>query len=259
MKRSVPDIQMLSPPASVNMASDWFDLVDENHFWMAWRARVVLGLAKEVPLGSGRLLEVGCGSGVFRAQAEATLGLTVDGCDLDPDALRRARPGSGRLMVYNVFDRLDSMSQAYDGLLLMDVLEHTSDDSAFLEASLHCARPGALVLVNVPAAPALFSRYDVAAGHQRRYTKATLLRLFDACGVEPISIAPWGLTLVPVLGVRKLALRFVGDEDVIRVGFVPPAGWVGAVFGALMRVETSLSLRMPYGASIAAVGRLRAR
>lgn len=249
------EVEELSPVAPVNMARDWFDLVDETHFWMQWRARVVVALARQAGVPPGPLLEVGCGSGVFRAQAETQLGVPIDGCDLDLEALRSARKGAGRLLLYNVFDRIAAMRERYDGLILMDVLEHTDDDRAFLAASLHCVRSQSLVLVNVPASPRLYSRYDVVAGHQRRYTRSTLASLLESCNVQVLKVAPWGLSLVPLLAVRKVALRFVRDEDVIRVGFAPPADWTATVLGLLMRMETNLSTAMPYGASLAAVGR----
>lgn len=67
--------------------------------------------------------------------------------------------------------------QLYDTILYIDVLEHIQDDAAELQrASQHLAEQGHL-LVLAPAFQALFSRFDAAIGHHRRYTAQTLKNL----------------------------------------------------------------------------------
>ena len=58
---------------------------------------------------------------------------------------------------------------------LLDVLEHQQDDRAFLSALVAKMAPGSTLLLTVPALPSLWSQWDVALGHFRRYDKATLL------------------------------------------------------------------------------------
>jgi hypothetical protein len=58
---------------------------------------------------------------------------------------------------------------------LLDVLEHQADDRAFLSALVAKLAPGTTLLLTVPALPSLWSQWDVALGHFRRYDKATLL------------------------------------------------------------------------------------
>ena len=53
--------------------------------------------------------------------------------------------------------------------------------------------------VNVPANMLLFSDYDRAAGHVRRYTPAGLRKLLDSCGVETPAVEPWGMLMTPLL------------------------------------------------------------
>lgn len=58
---------------------------------------------------------------------------------------------------------------------LLDVLEHQRDDRAFLADLVGKMSPGATLLLTVPARPDLWSQWDVALGHHRRYERATLL------------------------------------------------------------------------------------
>lgn len=59
---------------------------------------------------------------------------------------------------------------------LLDVLEHQQDDGDFLRSLVAKMRPGATLLVTVPALQNLWSEWDVALGHFRRYDKGTLLQ-----------------------------------------------------------------------------------
>ena len=62
----------------------------------------------------------------------------------------------------------------FDTILYIDVLEHIEDDVAEMNrASSHLAPGGRLVVLS-PAHQFLFSSFDRALGHFRRYTRATL-------------------------------------------------------------------------------------
>ena len=162
----------------------------------------------------------------------------------------------GRLLVYNIFDRLPEMRGAYDMILLMDVIEHLDDDLGFLQASLEHLKPRGIVAINVPAHMALYSKYDRVAGHKRRYNSARLYSLFGRSNVTPLAIVNWGLSLVPLLLVRKLVLKFVSDDRTIGTGFAPPGRVTKAGLDLLQSIETSLPIDMPIGSSIMALGRL---
>jgi SAM-dependent methyltransferase len=64
--------------------------------------------------------------------------------------------------------------EKFDTLLYIDVLEHIEDDRAELRAALAHLAPGGKIIVLSPAHPWLFTGFDRAIGHFRRYTKASL-------------------------------------------------------------------------------------
>jgi hypothetical protein len=145
----------------------------------------------------------------------------------------------------------------YDAVFLLDVIEHIQDDTSFLVAASRHLRPGGLLVVNVPASTLLFSDYDRAAGHVRRYTQGSLALLLERCGVETHAIQPWGLLMVPLLFARKALLRGGKTADAIRAGFVPPNAIWRLLLHAMKNIETGLPFTMPFGTSILAWGRVR--
>jgi SAM-dependent methyltransferase len=239
------------------MADDWFQFATSDHFWMQWRHRILLRTIKHAGIPLRRALEIGCGHGVARDMLERDLGITVDGCDLNRTALEMAKPGKGKLFIYNIFDQEPSLLGRYDAVFLLDVIEHINDDAAFLTAALRHLRPGGLVAVNVPASMLFFSEYDRAAGHVRRYSADSLTKLLRRCGVQVDAIHRWGLLMVPLLLVRKVVLRRAKTAAAIRAGFVPPNGMSRLLLHGMKNIETALPFSMPFGTSVLARGHLR--
>ena len=66
-------------------------------------------------------------------------------------------------------------NERFDAILYIDVLEHIEDDAAELERSAARLRPGGHIIVLSPAHQGLYSEFDKAIGHFRRYSKASLL------------------------------------------------------------------------------------
>ena len=239
------------------MADEWFDFANADHFWMQWRHRVLLRAIKCAGTPLRRALEIGCGKGVARDMLERDLGIPVDGCDLNRTVLEMAKPGKGKLFIYNILDQEPSLLDRYDAVFLLDVLEHIDDDFAFLRAALRHLRSGGLVVVNVPAIMLFFSDYDRAVGHLRRYTAASLTTLLRQSGAEGETIQRWGLSMVPLLLARKVMLRGANTAGAIRAGFVPPNKISRLLLQGMKNIETALAFSMPFGTSILAWSRLR--
>jgi Methyltransferase domain len=71
-------------------------------------------------------------------------------------------------------------SESFDAILYMDVLEHIEDDkSELVRACSHLKQNGSLLVV-APALPWLFTPFDAAIGHHRRYTRTTLRAIVPA-------------------------------------------------------------------------------
>ena len=65
----------------------------------------------------------------------------------------------------------------FSAVLYLDVLEHIADDRAEIEKAASRVADGGCLIVLAPAHQFLFSPFDSAIGHNRRYTAATLQAL----------------------------------------------------------------------------------
>lgn len=245
-------VERLSDTPEVEFPGDWYDLTAVDHFWFQWRLAAALrqwrdcGLATGAPL---RVLDVGGGQGVFRDQVEAATAWTVDLVDLNGPALDAARPGRGRRLYYDVNDAAPELLGTYDAAILYDVIEHLEDPQPLLRSVARHLKPSGWLFVNVPALQSLFSAYDVAAGHFRRYDRHTLPAELATGGWTVRDVRYWGLSLVPLLMVRRLLLRNPSPDTIDR-GFRPPGRLAHAGLRALMKVETGVLSRTPTGTSV---------
>ncbi len=125
------------------------------------------------PYLRGFVLEVGAGLGANTRQF-ASLKFERWTC-LEPDEslLEQIEPASRRELVLGDLSTLDS-SRLFDAILYIDVLEHIADDSAELRRAATYLTTGGALIVLSPAHPWLFTPFDQAIGHYRRYTKQSL-------------------------------------------------------------------------------------
>ena len=146
-------VEILSPVDEVSFPSEWYDLNAPDHFWFHWRFAVVQRLLAGLKLdlkAPARALDIGCGVGTLRDQLEGFTAWTIDGVDLNLQALGRAGPGRGRLFFYDILKPRPEFVATYDYVFLFDVLEHISPTRAFVESVLRPLRPGGCSLSMFP-------------------------------------------------------------------------------------------------------------
>lgn len=248
----------LQPASSRDFPVEWYESAPESHFWMTWRLNVILRHLRRLKIddrGALTGLDIGCGHGAFQRQLHAATSWTIDGCDLNENALSLNHGHNGTSSRYNIFDHRHDLKAKYDFVFLLDVIEHVPDPVAFLAAARFYLKQGGYMLINVPAVPALYSKYDVVAGHIRRYSRSSLNAEISASGLEAESITHWGLSLVPLAFLRKAAMVFTKPEAVIRRGFVPPSALAEKLLRQAMSAELAIVRDVPYGTSLLAVAR----
>jgi SAM-dependent methyltransferase len=135
-------------------------------------------------------------------------------------------------------------SETFDTILYMDVLEHIEDDRGEVARAAEHLRPGGYVIALSPAHQWLFTPFDQAIGHCRRYTKATFgalktddlettrLVYLDSIGFfaslanklilksampKPSQIAFWDNVLVRMSRVVDPVLGFSAGKSVLAV------------------------------------------
>lgn len=250
-------IETLSTTTQTDFTEVWYDIADEEHFWLRWRFAFFLreirrlGLDPALPMTG---LDIGCGHGAVGRQLAAQTAWRADGCDLNKAALAQ-HSTTRRVLYYDINDRHPALRESYDFLIMFDVIEHIDETRPFLEAAIDHLKPGGHVFINVPACQRLYSRYDSAAGHYRRYDKPMLRHQLEEAGLAVRSMQYWGGFLLPALAARKLLVdRKNTSSDIIRTGFHPPNRFASMVMSAALACENMLP-PLPMGSSLLAVAR----
>lgn len=209
------------------------------HFWFVSRRELVASLLARVVRANDTVLDVGCGTG-------ANLSLVRNdarkrGIDIHIEELR---PG---MMQADALS-LPFRSATVDVVLALDVLEHVDDEAMLSEVARVLMRGGRLV-ATVPALRALWSVRDDAAGHRRRYDRASLRAVLTRHGFRIAELRGFQFLLLPVLLLtRVLRRRSVAARDAEDA----PPRWLNRVFLAVNRFELRF-LRPPLGSSLAVI------
>jgi len=133
------------------------------------------------PYLRGHVLEVGAGIGA-NAGALASGRFERWTC-LEPDAGLAARipqhapPGDARFEIQIGTLANISPEARFDAILYLDVLEHIEDDRGEVARAAALLAEGGHLAVLAPAFPWLYSPFDRAIGHFRRYTRRALASL----------------------------------------------------------------------------------
>lgn len=244
---------------TVSMSDDWYELTDLDHFWVQWRFRILKKLLINRIDKRTKIFEIGCGNGLVILQLEKNLGLSVNGCDLNPHAIDNLLDISGNAFIYDIYDLKPEMLEAYDCIILLDVIEHIDNDKDFLETALKYLRSDGFIVIGVPAFGWLFSKYDSVVGHKRRYRRQDINTLFEELDVEVIENKYWGMSLVPLLLLRKFVSVFYKDDKVVRRGFKPPGRLFNWIMIQIMKIETNLLSNPILGTSVLSIARKRKR
>ncbi len=199
-----------------------------------------------LPYVGGRVLEVGAGIG-----ANTVL---FEGCRydewicLEPDAAlcgQLREKVRGLRAVHAVRSTIGGLPERhrFDSILYIDVLEHIEDDRGELQQAVSRLRPGGHVMVLGPAHQRLYTPFDRAIGHFRRYSRSSLraivpsqlspvtLRYLDAAGLlasaanrllqqsmpTDAQIAFWDRWLVPVSRIVDPMLRYGVGKSLLGV------------------------------------------
>jgi hypothetical protein len=216
-------------------------------FWhrLRWRA-----VCEYLPVSrTFQLLDVGAGAGILG------------------EYLTRSRPQA----IYRFIEPLDSLERhlesrygiqanaralaSYQGIefiTLLDVLEHQEEDHPYLADLVERMVPGATLLITVPALMSLWSAWDVALGHYRRYDRRRLADCAKDLPVRVLEVSYLFPELVPAALIRRRrlpansgAMRSVGEAH-----FPDPPRAINDFLHAVGSVSLALRRVWPIGSSL---------
>lgn len=174
----------------------------------------------------GRLLDVGCYTGVFM-EAAAAAGWDVDGAELSGWAASVAR-GRGLGAVYEApLEQLQVADSSYQVLTLWDVIEHVPEPRPLIAAAYRLLEPGGVLafsthLVDSLAVAILGTRYPFFMDmHLVHFSRRTVRQLLTQQGFEVAAIRPHR---------RILRTRYLLEKLGHASGMAPVRmllGWLG--------------------------------
>lgn len=247
--------------------------VEDRHFWFRARNRVISAAVSRVTahLEPGyRFLEVGCGTGnVLRALEQTCKGGVVIGMDLFGEGLRYARRRVSCPLVQGDV-HANPFGTRFEAIGLFDVLEHLPNDVEILRELRGLLKPGGALLITVPAHMSLWSYFDEASHHCRRYEQAELARKLKAAGYKIEFMSQYMATIFPLVWLgRRLAAftrrkaKNAGESarrtQELTVNELRIRPVVNGILAWLLEQEARLIARrrkLPLGTSLLAVARV---
>jgi ubiquinone/menaquinone biosynthesis C-methylase UbiE len=179
-----------------------------SYVWRRGQDRRLNQIRSCVPLAGKRILDIGCGMGMYVSQFRQ-FSSEVHGVDVDPDKVERASAWLPNLHVAQAED-LPFPDSSFDVILLNEVIEHVEDDVQTIREAYRVLAPGGHIVIYAPNRLYPFethgfflgSRYfgpcnlpivanwvpdqvrHVFAPHVRIYTQRGIRRLFTGLDVE---------------------------------------------------------------------------
>ena len=235
--------------------------VEDRHFWFRARNRVLSLLCRKITadLAPGfRVLEVGCGDGnVLRFLESACATGSVIGMDYFLEGLQYARRRCCCPLVQGDIAR-PPFSTTFQIIGIFDVLEHLTDDRGVLRDLWRLLDDTGKLLITVPAHMSLWSAFDEASGHCRRYSRKELEEKLTEAGFRVDFITPYMASIFPLVWLARRLGKLFRQRDategaVERELHIIP--FVNEILTSLLLLEArwiSRRRRLPFGASLLA-------
>lgn len=161
-----------------------------------------------------RVLDFGCGSGAFLAQA-ALFGAEAYGVDASP-ARRELAAHAAVTIVAALAELPAALRGSFDAVSMFEVLEHLDNPRELLTALGEWARPGGLLVLETPDAGHVADMTSLAnyraihpLDHINAFAPKTLTDIASRCGFRPVPRQLAVTTTTPVQSLKREARRLL--------------------------------------------------
>lgn len=233
--------------------------VEREHWYYAgkrelvgWWLRRCAGLKRETVLAD-------CGAGTGRFALELAGECQVRVVDDHAESLEILRQRfTAEQVLEGSCTKLPLADNSTDCLTALDVLEHVERDAAAVREFHRALRPGGVAVVTVPASMALWSDWDVALHHFRRYDRPQLAALFPAGQWEVLHVNYTNVAVYPAVWLVRKWRHWTGAKGGRAEDALPPR-WLNRLLQFIFVRTGRVSLvPFPFGVSLLLVARKRA-
>ena len=236
--------------------------VEGEHWYYSGKRRFVRDWLCRVqpPRPDHVLLDCGAGTGRFALEMQPLCRVLV--LDDHEEALRLLRTRFKPEQILSLSgDTVPLANGSLEYVTALDVLEHVPDDAAVVRGFHRLLKPGGIAAVTVPASMALWSDWDVALHHFRRYDRAQLRSLFPDEAWEILHVNYTNVVVYPVVWIvrkwralrRKLGLPGAAARTEDRL----PPRWLNGLLRSTFVGMASWRVPFPFGVSLVLVARRR--
>ncbi len=232
--------------------------IEAQNFWFKYRNILITYFLNQYFPKAQNFCEIGCGSGyVLSGLYSARPDIQYTGIEIYTTALSLtvSRVPYANCVQADICNL--PFEDEFDAIGAFDVLEHIQDDSAAIENIFKALRPNGGFILTVPQHPWLWSFQDVAAYHQRRYSKKSIIEKLSKMNFSILRMTSFMTLLMPItLFSRYILAHFVKtfnpiDELQASTKFTP-------FFLLICNVEYRFiqhKINLPFGSSLICVAR----
>ena len=130
-----------------------------------WRKYIFFQIKKFI---KGNVLEVGAGIGSFTNNYK-NLPNKITISEIDQENLSLIKKKFKDANINFTGDLTKNIKRNFDTIMYLNVLEHIEDDTKEINEAFQKLNPGGFLVILVPAHNNLYSEFDKAIGHFRRY------------------------------------------------------------------------------------------
>jgi 2-polyprenyl-3-methyl-5-hydroxy-6-metoxy-1,4-benzoquinol methylase len=163
-----------------------------------------------VPLSARKVLDLGCGGGLFSESLKLRNGAETWGVECEPRAAALAKGRMDRVFQGDVAQVVDELPEAhFDAIVCNDVLEHLPDPWSLLRAIRPLLAPGGSLVCSIPNVRHFSVLTDLAWRGEWQYADSgpldrTHLRFFTRRGIQSL-FRDTGWRLLQIEGINPYA------------------------------------------------------
>jgi SAM-dependent methyltransferase len=227
---------------------------ENTHWWHKAKRELI----KKFIIGKNlSILVAGVGGGMICGELKAA-GHRVIGLDISGASCEYVNKKIGVPVVRADLEALlPFVKEAFDIVILADVLEHLSNEKQLLGDARFCLKPLGAVIITVPAYTHMWSYWDNRLNHKRRYSLATVKNKIGETGLKIKKASYYHMLLYPFAYFYRIILCSPRGKAVGKSDFsVLPGKPLAVFFTFYYHLERFLLkiMDLPFGLSILIVG-----